>query len=50
MSSMIKIDQNCRVFIARWFLGSGIQNVLFADIRNAEEVQEYVKMVKVDTL
>lgn len=49
ISSMIKIDQNCRAFIAQRALGSGIQNVLFADIRNAEEVRECVRSVRAET-
>ena len=49
ISSMIKIDQYCRAFIAQRALGSGIQNVLFTDIRNAEEARECVRIVKAET-
>ncbi len=49
MSSMIKIDQNNRAFIAQRALGAGIQNVLFTDIRTYEDVIECVKIVKAET-
>lgn len=48
MSSMIKIDQNNRAFMAQRALGSGFQNVLFADLRNEEDVRECIKIVKPD--
>ncbi len=49
ISSMIKVDQEPRTFLATRALGSGIQNVLFADIRNAEDAELCVKSVKVET-
>jgi 2-keto-3-deoxy-L-rhamnonate aldolase RhmA len=49
MSSMIKVEQDPRVFIAQRALGSGIQNLLFADIRTAQDVQECVRTVKPET-
>jgi len=49
MSSMIKVDQNCRAFIAQRALGSGIQNILFADIRTVEEAKECVGIVRAET-
>lgn len=49
MSSMIKVDQNCRAFIAQRALGSGIQNILFTDIRTVEEAKECVRIVRAET-
>lgn len=49
MSSMIKVDQNCRAFIAQRALGSGIQNILFTDIRTVEDAQECVRIVRAET-
>jgi len=49
MSSMIKVDQNNRAFIAQRALGSGIQNVLFTDIRTVEEARECVCIVRAET-
>ena len=49
MSSMIKVDQNCRAFIAQRALGSGIQNILFTDIRTVEDARECVRIVRAET-
>lgn len=49
MSSMIKVDQNNRAFIAQRALGSGIQNILFTDIRTAEDARECVRIVRAET-
>jgi 4-hydroxy-2-oxoheptanedioate aldolase len=49
MSSMIKVDQNCKAFIAQRALGSGIQNILFTDIRTVEEAKECVRIVRAET-
>ena len=49
MSSMMKVDQNNRGFIAQRALGAGIQNMLFADIRTAEDVKECVRIVRPET-
>ena len=49
MSSMMKVDQNSRGFIAQRALGSGIQNILFTDIRSVEDAQECIKIVKPET-
>jgi 4-hydroxy-2-oxoheptanedioate aldolase len=48
-SSMMKIDQQPRTFLAQRALGSGIQNLLFADIRSVEDVEECVRAVKMET-
>jgi len=49
MSSMMKIDQNSKAFIAQRALGSGIQNILFTDIRSIEDAKECVNIVKPET-
>jgi len=49
MSSMVKVDQNNRAFIAQRALGSGIQNILFTDIRTVEDAQECVRIVRAET-
>ena len=40
MATMIKVDAELRSFIAQRAIGSGIQNVLFADIRNVKDAEE----------
>ncbi len=42
MSSMMKIDQEPRIYLASRAIGSGIQNLLFADIRTVEDAREAV--------
>jgi 4-hydroxy-2-oxoheptanedioate aldolase len=49
MSSMIKVDQEPRGFIAQRAIGSGFQSVLFADSRSVEDVHECVRIVRADT-
>jgi len=49
MSSMIKVDQNNRAFIAQRALGSGIQNILFTDIRTVEDARECVRIIRAET-
>ena len=49
MSSMIKVDQEPRSFIAQRGIGSGFQSVLFADCRSVEDVKECVSIVRADT-
>ncbi len=49
MSSMMKIDQEPRIFITTRSLGCGIQNILFADIHSAAEVKECIRAVKPET-
>jgi len=49
MSSMIKVDQEPRSFLAQRAIGSGFQSVLFADCRSAEEVRECVRIARPDT-
>ena len=49
MSSMIKVDQEPRGFIAQRAIGSGFQSVLFADCHTVEDVKECVKISRPDT-
>jgi 2-keto-3-deoxy-L-rhamnonate aldolase RhmA len=49
MSTMIKIDQSPRIYIAERAIGiAGIQNLLFADLRTIEDVQLCVDAVRCD--
>jgi 4-hydroxy-2-oxoheptanedioate aldolase len=50
MSSMIKVDQEPRTFIAQRAIGAGFQSILFADCRSVEDVRECVRIVRPDTL
>ncbi|MFH1560004.1 MAG: aldolase/citrate lyase family protein [Chloroflexota bacterium] len=49
MSSMIKVDQEPRGFLAQRGIGAGFQSVLFADCRSADEVRECVRIARPDT-
>lgn len=49
MTSMMKIDQEPRVYLACRAIGSGIQNLLFADIRTVEDAKEAVAAARADT-
>lgn len=49
LSSMIKVDQVPRQFVAQRAIGSGFQSVLFADVYTAEEAEECVRCVKPST-
>jgi 2-keto-3-deoxy-L-rhamnonate aldolase RhmA len=48
LSTMIKIDQEPRTFIAGRALASGIQNFLFADIRTVNDAEEAVNAVRAE--
>ena len=48
LSSMIKLDQEPRTWLAERAIGAGFQSVLFADIRTADEVRACVKAVRAD--
>jgi len=48
LSTMIKIDQEPRTYLAERALAAGIQNVLFADIRSVEDAEEAVKAVRAE--
>ena len=45
MSSMMKVEREPRLHITQRSLGSGIQNILFADCDSAAEVAECVRYV-----
>ena len=49
MSSMIKVEEHTRGFIATRAVDAGLQNVLFADCRDAKDVKECVRMVWPET-
>src|SRR5438045_8188729 len=42
MSGMMKIEQQPRTYLAIRAIGSGIQNVLFADVRTVAEGEECI--------
>ncbi len=48
MSSMIKLDQEPRIWLSERAIGAGFQSVLFADIRTADEVRQAVAAVRAD--
>jgi 4-hydroxy-2-oxoheptanedioate aldolase len=49
LSSIIKVDQSPRGYLAQRAIGSGFQGVLFADCRTVEDVRECVRAVRPDT-
>ena len=49
MSSMMKVEEQTRGFIATRSLDAGIQNVLFTDCRSAEDVRECIRLVRPET-
>ncbi len=49
MSSMMKVEEQTRGFIATRSIDAGIQNVLFTDIRSAEDARECVRIVRSET-
>jgi 2-keto-3-deoxy-L-rhamnonate aldolase RhmA len=49
MSSMMKVEEQTAAFIATRAIDSGLQNVLFTDCRCADDVREYVRMVRSET-
>jgi 2-keto-3-deoxy-L-rhamnonate aldolase RhmA len=49
MSGMIKVEQESRTHLAVRAISSGIQNLLFSDIRSAAEAEECVKAVRAET-
>jgi 4-hydroxy-2-oxoheptanedioate aldolase len=49
MSSMMKIEQEPRTYLTIRAIGSGIQNVLFADPRTVEDVEECVSAVRAES-
>jgi 4-hydroxy-2-oxoheptanedioate aldolase len=49
LSAMMKIEQQPRTYLAVRAIGSGIQNLLFADVRNVAETEECVRSVRAET-
>jgi len=49
MSSMMKVEEQSRGFIATRAIDAGIQNVLFTDCRSADDVRECVRLVRSET-
>jgi 2-keto-3-deoxy-L-rhamnonate aldolase RhmA len=49
LSSMMKVEEQTRGFIATRSIDAGIQNVLFTDCRSAEEVRDCVRLVRAET-
>src|SRR2546423_4382636 len=49
MSAMMKIEQEPRTYLAIRAIGSGLQNLLFADPRTVADVQECVRAVRAET-
>ena len=49
MSSIIKVEQQARGFIAQRAIDAGIQNVLFADCRTANDVKECIRLIRPET-
>lgn len=48
ISTMMKIDQQPRAFLAQRALAAGIQNLLFADIMSVKDAEEAVKVVRME--
>src|SRR5215211_4084553 len=48
LSAMMKIEQEPRTYLAVRAIGSGIQNVLFADPRTVKDVEECVRAVRAE--
>ena len=49
LSTMIKIDQQPRRFLAQRGIGAGFQSVLFADCRTVDDARECVRAVRPET-
>lgn len=49
MTAMMKIEQEPRTYLAIRAIGSGIQNVLFADPRTVEDIEACVKAVRAES-
>jgi 2-keto-3-deoxy-L-rhamnonate aldolase RhmA len=49
MSGMIKVEQESRTHLAVRAISSGIQNILFSDIRSVMEAEECIKAVRAET-
>ena len=49
MTGLIKVEQESRQHLAVRAISSGIQNILFSDVRNAAEAEECVRAVRAET-
>ncbi len=49
MSAMLKVDQEPKLYLAVRSIGSGFQNLLFADVRTVEDAEDCVKATRADT-
>jgi 2-keto-3-deoxy-L-rhamnonate aldolase RhmA len=49
LSSVIKVDQSPRGYLAQRGIGSGFQGVLFADCRTVDDVRDCVRQVRPET-
>jgi 4-hydroxy-2-oxoheptanedioate aldolase len=49
ISSMMKVEEQTRGFVATRAIDAGIQNVLFTDCRSAEDVRECIRLVRPET-
>lgn len=49
LSSMIKIDQQPRTFLAQRGIGAGFHSVLFADCRSIEDARECIRAARPET-
>ncbi|MBM4436441.1 MAG: 2,4-dihydroxyhept-2-ene-1,7-dioic acid aldolase [Actinobacteria bacterium] len=49
MTAMIKVEQDPRAYVAGRAIGSGIQNVLFADVRSVADAEECVRAVRAES-
>jgi 4-hydroxy-2-oxoheptanedioate aldolase len=49
MTGMMKIEQQPRLYLTVRAIGSGIQNILFADVRTVADAQECVRCVRAET-
>lgn len=49
LSTMIKVDQEPKLYQAQRAIGAGFQSVLFVDCRTVEDVEQCVRVVRPDT-
>ncbi len=49
MTSMMKVEQELRAYLASRAIGAGIQNVLYSDVRTVADVQDCVRAVRAET-
>jgi 2-keto-3-deoxy-L-rhamnonate aldolase RhmA len=49
MTGMVKVEQESRTHLAVRAISSGIQNILFSDIRSTEDAKECIRAVRAET-